>query len=158
AAADRRPFVESAKQRRRVGGRDATDLAFDEASDEVALRLDERDDVRTDSEGRGSERCSVLDATVDTEQLGVLPADPEDERVAAGADLEVVVRDPAAERLRGLDPGGPHPLDDSLDHERTRSPRGSKSGSAATSPATHSPKISTSTGCPVSELAAGRYE
>ena len=37
----------------------------------------------------------------------------------------------------------------------SRSPAGSKSGSAATSPATHSPKISTSTGCPGSACSAG---
>src|SRR5207344_2981652 len=39
----------------------------------------------------------------------------------------------------------------------SRSPAGSKSGSGATSPATHSPKISTSTGCPGWALAAGTY-
>ena len=37
----------------------------------------------------------------------------------------------------------------------SRSPAGSKSGSAATSPATHSPKISTSTGWPGSARSAG---
>ena len=48
-------------------------------------------------------------------------------------------------------------LQDGVDHARTRSPCGSKSGSAATSPAIHSPKISTSTGRPGSACAAGRY-
>lgn len=39
---------------------------------------------------------------------------------------------------------------------RIRSPRGSKSGSSATLPATHTPKISTSTGVPGSASPAGR--
>jgi hypothetical protein len=41
--------------------------------------------------------------------------------------------------------------------DRIRSPFGSKSGSRATSPATHPPKISTSTAVPTSAAAAGRY-
>ncbi len=40
-------------------------------------------------------------------------------------------------------------------YERMRSPDGSYNGSAATSPATHSPKISTSTGWPGCALPAG---
>ena len=41
---------------------DRNDRAFDEAGDEVALRLDERDDLRPDPDGGGCERCLVLDA------------------------------------------------------------------------------------------------
>ena len=41
-------------------------------------------------------------------------------------------------------------------HERMRVPAGSNSGSAATSPPIHSPKISTSTGLPTVAAAAGR--
>ena len=42
-------------------------------------------------------------------------------------------------------------------HDRIRSPAGSCSGSAATTPATHSPKISTATSVPISAAAAGKY-
>ena len=132
----------------RLRRRHPSDLALDEARDEVALRLEERDHLRPDPERGRGERGLVLDVAVDPEQPGVLAADPQHERLAAGAHLEVVVRDPAAERLDRLDAAGPDPLDDLVDHARMRSPAGSKSGSAATSPATHSPKISTSTGCP----------
>ena len=40
------------------------------------------------------------------------------------------------------------PADNNHDHDRTRSPAGSHSGSAATSPATHRPNTSTSTAVP----------
>ena len=86
------------------------------------------------------------DVAVDPEEAGVVAADPQHEALAAGLHLEVVVRDAAAERLDGLDAAGPHAGDDAFDHARMRSPCGSKSGSALTTPGVQSPKISTSTG------------
>ena len=107
----------------------------DEARDEVALGLDEGDDLRPDPERRGVERSLVLGPAIDAEQRRLGAADPDDERLPAGDHLEVVVRDPAAEQLDRLDADGPDPRGDLVDHSLTRSPAGSKSGSAATSPA-----------------------
>ena len=73
--------------------------ALDEASDEPALGLDEADDLGADARLGGGERGAVLVGAVDAEQLGVLAADPQHERLAVDDDLEVPVGDPAAERL-----------------------------------------------------------
>ena len=91
---------------------DGPDLALHEARDEVALRLDERDHLRREAEVRCDARGGVLGRPVDAEQLGVVAADPQHERLAADRDLEVVVRDPAAERLGASAPPRPQPLDD----------------------------------------------
>jgi hypothetical protein len=58
----------------------------------------------------------VLVLAVDPEQLRVLSTDPQDKRLAADLDLEVVVRDPAAERLDDGAGTGPDPLDERVDH------------------------------------------
>src|SRR5262245_9247289 len=156
AARDRRPLVQPPEERRRVCRRHPADLPLDEAGDEVALRLDESDHLGPDAECSSGPRGLVLDAAVDAEEVGVLASDPDDERVRAVLHLEVAVRDAAAERLDRVDAAGPDAPEDVVDHDRIRSPRGSKSGSSAISPATHSPKISTSTGCPAPRP-AGRY-
>ena len=130
-------------------GAHAADLALDEARDEVALRLDEGDDLRPDPECRRGQRgrrarpggrsraarCRCRRSAARTSR-----------RPTATLKLWFVIPPPSGSTE--LDAAGPDPLDDLVDHPRTRSPCGSKSGSAATSPATHSPKISTSTGCP----------
>ena len=65
----------------------------------------------------------MLVAAVDPEQLGVLPADPEDEGLAVDLDLEVVVGDPAAERLDDRDGARPEVLDDGVDRQGMTSTR-----------------------------------
>src|SRR5207302_6721084 len=55
---------------------------------------------RREPELGGDPRRGVLRLAVDPEELGVLADDRQDEALAAGGDLEVPVRDPAAERLR----------------------------------------------------------
>src|SRR6266581_199517 len=99
----------------------------------------------------------MLDPAVDPEQIRLRPTDPQYERLAVRDDLEVVVRDATAELLDRVDTAGPDAGDDVVDHARIRSPLGSHRGSAATSPPTRSPKISTSTGCPTTARSAGRY-
>ena len=92
-----------------------TIVALDEARDEIALGLDERDHLRPDADGGRREGRLVLRAPVDPEQLRVAAADPEHVDAPVDGDLEVAIRDPAAERL---DPGvaaGPDPLDHLLD-------------------------------------------
>jgi hypothetical protein len=54
----------------------------------------------------------VLDVPVDPEQLGVLAAEPQDVALAVERDLEVAVRDPAAELLDGHGPTRPDPFGD----------------------------------------------
>src|SRR5207248_975249 len=157
AARDRPPVVEAAQERSHLLDPGAPDLALDVARHEVALRLHERDHLRPDPELRGRDGRVALDVAADSQQLGVLAADPEHERLAAGDDPEVAVRDPAAERLDRFDAAGPDTLGDLPNHARTRAPAGSHRGSAATSPAIQSPKISTSTACPTAARAAGRY-
>ena len=109
---------------------DAADLALDEARDEVALRLDEGDDLRARSRARAaaSEASCSTRRSIPSSSVS-LPPIRSDERLAAGRHLEVVVRDPAAEHLDRLDAAGPHALDDRVDHDLTRSPPGSNSGS-----------------------------
>ncbi len=102
--------------------------------------------------GRGE-----LDRPVDPEQVGVLPRDPQHEVLAVDLDLQVVVRDAAAEHLEACGPARPDALDLGRErHARIRSPLGSNRGSSATTPATHSPKISTATSVPT-PCSAGRY-
>ena len=119
---NRRPPVDRAQrlcdapQRLRLPNRlRDDDLALDEARDEITLGLDERDHVRPDADGGRREGRLVLCAPVDPEQLRVAAADPEHVDAPVDGDLEVAIRDPAAERL---DPGvaaGPDPLDHLLD-------------------------------------------
>ena len=164
-AGNRRAVVERAKRRgdaaqelRRAHRLEQRDLAFDEARDEPALGLDEGDHLGADAELGRPLRRRELDRAVDAEQARVLAGDAEDVDLAVDLDLEVVVRDPAAERLDARRPVGPDALDRSFEsaHARILSPFGSKSGSAAISPPTHSPKISTSTSVPTS-CSAGTY-
>jgi hypothetical protein len=63
----------------------------------------------------------VLDATVDPEQLRVPAADPEDVRPVVQHDLEVPVRDPAAEQLDPRIATRPDSLDHVLDAHLARS-------------------------------------
>src|SRR5438105_1529006 len=55
---------------------DPADLALDVAGDEVALRLDELNDLGREAELGRDPRGGVLRAAVDPEELGVLAADP----------------------------------------------------------------------------------
>ena len=99
----------------------------------------------------------MLDLAIDPEPRGAAAADPQHEGLAGDRDLEVAVRDSPAERLDPIDAAGPDTAGKLVRaHERMRVPAGSNSGSAATSPAIHSPKISTSTGVPAVAAAAGR--
>ena len=131
--------------------------SLDEAGDEPSLRLDERDDLGADPERGGCLGRGELDGPVDPEQVRVLSRDPQHEVLAVDLDLQVVIRDAAAEHLEARTPAGPDALDLGRErHARIRSPLGSKSGSSATTPATHSPKISTATSVPT-PCSAGRY-
>ena len=139
-----------------LGGRD---LAFDELRHEPAFRLYEADDARAHPGlGRG-ERRGVLDLAIDPQQTGLPARHPDHDDAVGAVDLEVVVRDAAAEDLPRRDAARPDARNgrgQRFGHARIRSPRGSKSGSAATMPFTHSPKISTATSVPTS-CSAGRY-
>ena len=103
------------------------DLALDEAGDEPAFRLDEVDDLRTDPERRCRPRRLELDGAVDAEQVRVLPCHTEHIGLAVELDLDVVVRDPAAERLEAGAPPRPHALDGGgeVGHARILSPEAS---------------------------------
>ena len=85
------------------------DLALDETGDEHTVC--EANHLRGDAKARGHERGLVLVLPVDPEQGRVLAADPQNERFAVDADLEVVVGDPAAERLDLHVLSGPEVLD-----------------------------------------------
>ena len=85
------------------------------------------------------------------------PATRSTKQLAVDLDLQVVVRDAAPEHLELRATAGPDALDlGRARHARIRSPLGSKSGSSVTTPATHSPKISTATSVPT-PCSAGRY-
>ena len=80
------------------GGRiGAAYLAVDKARDEHAVGKAHH--LRADAEPGSHEGGLVLVLPVDPEQGGVFAADPQDQDVAVDDDLEVVVGDPAAERL-----------------------------------------------------------
>jgi hypothetical protein len=80
------------------GGRiGAAYIAIDKARDEHAVGKAHH--LRADAEPGSHEGGLVLVLPVDPEQGRVLAADPQYERLAVDADLEVVVRDPATERL-----------------------------------------------------------
>ena len=115
------------------------------------------DDLGADPERRGRLGGCELDRAIDPEQVRVLSRHAQHEVLAVDVDLEVVVRDAAAEHLEPRATTRPDPLDLGRErHARIRSPRGSKSGSSATMPGTHSPKISTVTSVPT-PYPAGRY-
>ena len=136
---------------------DAAVLALDEPRHQVTLRFEEGHDLRPDAHLRGGQGGAVFGRPVDPQQLRVLAADAEDERLAADVDAEVAVRDPTAEDLDARVGTRPDALDDLFDHARILSPAGSKSGSRATAPGTQSPKTSTSTSLPSTASPAGRY-
>ena len=75
------------------------DRSFDVSRDEAAVL--EANDLRTDTEVGGTEGGLVLVISVDAQQLGVRPADPQYEQLAAHRDLEVVIRDASTEWLDG---------------------------------------------------------
>ena len=121
-AGDRRPVVDRAQGRRHAGdrrgrrelvGRDRR--ALDEAGHEAALGLDEGDHLGPDADLGRDQRRPVLGTPVDPEQIRVLPADADDERLRADRDLEVVVRQPAAEPLDARLAPGPEALADLVD-------------------------------------------
>ena len=89
------------------------DLALDEPRHEAAVL--EADDLRADAELRREQRRLVLVPPVDAEQLRVLAADTQHERLAAHRDLEVVIRDAAAERLDRRLLSWPQALDETTD-------------------------------------------
>ena len=97
APRDGRRVVQSLQHVSDRGGIGTADLALDETGDEHAVC--EADHLRADAEARGHERSLVLVLPVDPEQGRVLAPDPQNERFAVDADLEVAVGDPAAERL-----------------------------------------------------------
>jgi hypothetical protein len=106
------------------GGRiGAAHLAVDEARDEHSVGKAHH--LRADAEPGSHDRGLVLVLPVDPEQGRVLAADAQDQHVAVDDDLEVVVGDPAAERLDAerLDVHrlfGPEPPDGLLDaHARS---------------------------------------
>ena len=128
ARADRGPLVDAQERAGQLAqplgpaqllGRDRA--ALDEARDEVSLRLEEAHDLGADAQLGCDARGLVLGVPVDAEQLGVLAADPQDEALAVDRDLEVAVRDPAAEHLEHGPRAGPDPLCDRSDvHARDR--------------------------------------
>ena len=129
AGRERRPGVEARERGANLLDVDPPDLALDEARDEVALGLHEAHDLRCEAEFRGDPGRCVLGAAVDPEELGVLAADPQDEALAVDRDLEVPVRDAAAERLEPCVAPRPETGDDGLglhsgDATRTRVRKG----------------------------------
>ena len=88
--------------------------ALDEPGHQESLGFDERDDLGTDADGRGHSGRRRLPLPVDAEEVRVLAGHPEDDRLVVEGHLEVVVRDPAAERLDREGPGGPFAFDDVL--------------------------------------------
>ncbi len=134
------------------------DLARDESCHEPALRLDERDDLGPDAERGGRLGRRELDRAVDPEQAGVLPRDPEHEASPSTSTFRLWFVMPPPSTSTRASTTRPDALDRSREvaHARMRSPVGSNSGSAATTPGTHSPKISTAISVPTS-CSAGRY-
>jgi hypothetical protein len=118
-AGDRRGFLQR---------RSRWDDTVDEARHEPALGLDKGDHLGPDPDrGRGHTR-RMLDAAIDAQQLGVMAGNAQHVDVAADFDLDVVVRDPAAEHLVAGAPTGPHALDRVRElgsHARSLSPAGS---------------------------------
>src|SRR2546421_1229635 len=149
AGGDGRPGVEPPERAADLLDVDVADLALDVAGDEVALRLDELDDLGRETELGRDPGGGVLRAAVDPEELGVPAADPQDEGPVADGDLEVPVRDPAAERLDACVTAAPETRDDRFGlhapmlcrsglrrwapdaSPRRRRPRGSARGGAA---------------------------
>jgi hypothetical protein len=106
AARDRGPVVDAPQDSGRAGdrlgpahllGRDRP--SFDETRDEVALGLDEADDLGPDPKLGGDERGAVLDGAINGEELRILAPDPENDDLTVDCDLEVLVGQPAVERL-----------------------------------------------------------
>ena len=79
---------------------------LDEARDEVALRLDERDHLRARRRAPPRRRGLVLRLPVDPEQMGVLAADPQDEKRPSHSTLKLrFVIPPPSGSTRNLRPG-----------------------------------------------------
>ena len=133
------------------------DRTLDEPRHEPALGLDERRRPRDRCRAAAAARVAASSTARSIPRRSVsLPATRSTNDSPSTVDLQVVVRDAAAEDLDTRDVAGPGQTRStarrrsSLAHARIRSPRGSKSGSSATTPATHSPKISTATSVPTS--------
>jgi hypothetical protein len=103
-AGDRRAVVDPAdriggapERLRPVDGHVVDAHPDDELRDEVALRPDERGDLRPDPDTGRRDRRSVLDLAADPEQVGVVAGEPQDVAVrhARRGDQVVAVRDPA---------------------------------------------------------------
>ncbi len=122
AAAETPTVVDTAQRLRRPAnvhrtahllGRDGRSL--DEARDEVAVGFDELDDLRPDPGGRRSDGRLELGPALDPEVLRVLATDPQDVHAVIEGHLEVVIRDPAPERLDSSLPTGPDPREDGVE-------------------------------------------
>ena len=134
APRDRRAVVERAERTadpferlRLAHPLERRDLALDEAGDEPAFGLDEVDDLRPDPERSRRPGRAQLDGAVDAEQVRVLPCHTQHVGLAVELDLDVVVRDPAAERLEPRTAAGPDALDRAgeVRHARILAPAGS---------------------------------
>ena len=78
-------------------------LADDEPGDEVALRPDERGDLRPDADPGRRDGRGVLHLPGDPEEVGVVAGQPDDPALvrAVRVDPEVPVGDPAGQRRQG---------------------------------------------------------
>ena len=137
AAGDRRAVVEAPQERCRLVDRDPADLALDEARDQVALGLEEGDHLRPDPECGSRDRGrrarparSIPSSAVSFPPIRSTNASPP----ARTLKLWFVIPPPSGSTEST--PPGQTRSTTSVDHALMRSPRGSKSGSAATSPAT----------------------
>src|SRR5207248_11472747 len=78
------------------------------AGDEIALRTNERHDLRTHADARRRDRRRVLDLPADAEQVRVVPGQSEHEprAVRRAGHEEVAVGDPAGKRREPKLPAG----------------------------------------------------
>ena len=123
------------------------------ARDEVTFRLDEGDDVRRDPESGSRERRvpRSFALSIPSSSVSAPPIRQRTNDSPPALTLKWSRDATASSPTRSAPSGQTRAMTSasaSLDHTGTLSPSGPNSGSAATSPATHSPKISTSTACP----------
>ena len=138
-------------QHRRLEHRSSGGIAPRRTRHEPALGLDESDDLRADTEccGRLPSPRARRERSI-PEQAGVLPADAEHEQLSADSTYRLwfVIPPPSTSNRRAATRPDALDLSGEDAHARIRSPFGSNSGSAATTPGTHSPKISTAISVP----------
>src|SRR5439155_22630792 len=68
-----------------------------EPGDQHPFRLQKLHDLRRHAAPAGRQRARVLSVTIDSEELAVLPRDPDDERLSAHVHPVVEVGNPAAQ-------------------------------------------------------------